>query len=97
MDMRATQNKELRGIAMRALHINWPQRMGDNVLETLIIQAGGQATDVEPIIAYLEDKGYVEKQPANSTVGVPRHFLRLTAQGVDLLEGTTKDPGVTLP
>lgn len=95
-DMRVTQTKELRGVVLKALRLNYPERMGDNVLETVLIQSGGQATDLKPILSYHEDKGYINMQPANSPVGVPEYFIRLTAHGLDLLEGTIQDLGVTL-
>jgi hypothetical protein len=64
------------------------------------------AHDLRDLLEYLVAKGYVEVARMGDVFGLrlggddaPDHILtvRLTATGVDLLEGTTRDDGVATP
>jgi len=55
--------------------------------------------DIRQALAYLVDKGYVEKKEVPHPIYRRKtvKFYRLTAKGIDLYENTIQDEGVFLP
>ncbi|MEW6351288.1 MAG: hypothetical protein AB1646_19715 [Thermodesulfobacteriota bacterium] len=46
-------------------------------------------------LAYLTDRGYLaHRQVRDDVSGVERRRYRITADGIDLIQGVTQDPGV---
>lgn len=94
MTLKAMRNKHIRGHILYLLMLSHPTPTTGKVLETgmlsslLVINP-----DISAYLDYLIDRGYVEKieRPQYDLV-----YYKLTSKGIDLMEGTTNDPGVIL-
>lgn len=94
----AKQNKAIRGYILRSLakgHTN--SALVRTVTNALVQEQMILTPDIGKHIDYLVDAGYVEF--TNKRVNAYTSFkndavIKLTREGVDLLEGTTEDPGV---
>jgi len=89
-------NREARGYILKVLHISYPRSMDSHTLDVCLIDAGMPVSPGElcAYLDYLSERGYVEvKKKELGGIG-GKKIVTLTAKGVDLLEGTTKDPGV---
>jgi len=55
--------------------------------------------DIRQALAYLTDKGYIERKERKHPVYRRKKlvFYKATAKGIDLLEGTISDDGIILP
>ena len=55
--------------------------------------------EIRQALAYLADKGYIERIERKHPVYRRRKlvFYKATARGIDLLEGTISDDGIILP
>ncbi len=90
--------REIRGRILKILHINYPNTTSTKLIEITLQDLD---YDTSPGIlgahySYLEEKGYIEKSEIESH-HVSRTMLKLTAKGIDLIEGSIKiDPGVML-
>ncbi|WP_051273243.1 hypothetical protein [Desulfotruncus alcoholivorax] len=90
----------VRGHLMQVLKVAYP---GPASLELLEITLNDRSYSTSPAILkgyldYLADKGYVKVwEEEDDLMGVNRTLAKLTAAGVDLLEGNVPaDPGVVL-
>ena len=83
------QNKAIRGYIVRALAKGAKNALlADNLITV---------PDISKQLSYLEDGGYIEftDTRANAYNAYRRDaVIQLTKAGVDLVEGTTDDPGV---
>ena len=55
--------------------------------------------EIRQALAYLVDKGYVERKEKRHPVYKRKRliFYKATAKGIDLMEGTVSDDGIILP
>lgn len=94
-------SKDIRGKILRALQINYPYTVGDQLLTDILQDAQYQISPqiVEGHLVYLEGKEYIEVVKVEvKGLGLVRHLAKLTPKGVDLLDGNIPaDPGVRLP
>jgi hypothetical protein len=93
-------NKIIRGYILKLIYDNmYPKPMGSDVIGPLLLRLG-MATSEHTLaihLEYLRDRGYVElKEVALMDSFHPVVLVALTSEGVDLLEGTKADPGVTV-
>jgi DNA-binding PadR family transcriptional regulator len=90
--------KALRGYILDFLKRIYPAEVEElNVIATFYEYWTEQ--QIKRALAYLVDKGYIEKTERKHPV-LPRrklHFYRLTAKGIDLLERTVEDNGIITP
>jgi len=90
--------KELRGYILDFLKRVYPAKVEElNVIATFYQY--WTDTQIRRTLAYLADKGYVdiEEKPHPVLKRKKLKFYRLTARGIDLLEGTISDDGIILP
>lgn len=100
MGLERYEARIVRGHVMRILKVAYP---GPATLELLEITLSDRACPSSPAIirgyvTYLEEKGYViTRDEKDDILGVTRTLVKLTAHGIDLLEGNIPaDPGVVL-
>lgn len=93
---KAARNKALRGMVLRILHSGMPRPTGTNIIESAVLGAGGSIDDAKDAIYYLEQKGYLSRRTPDQhqIPGLP-DLLFISGIGIDLVEGTSQDPGVT--
>lgn len=95
--VQVAKNKMLRGQLLRTIALFYPAPISLKNLKTSLMTKGMNVeADVAKVITYLQDKGYIRV-----TQGCIQGFedddtVELTAQGVDLIEGTIDDPGVDM-
>ena len=98
MKAEAKQNKAIRGYILRTLakgHVN--SALVRTVASALVQEQLILTPDISKHLDYLVDAGYVEftnKRVNAYTAFKNDSVIKLTREGVDLLEGTTEDPGV---
>jgi len=94
------QNKAIRGYIMRSLARGNKNTLLCRQISSALIKDGLiSSPDISKHIGYLEEKGYVEitnDRIKSYNVYENDGTIRLTAKGVDLLEGTIEDPGVDI-
>lgn len=84
-----------RGLVMHALRGQYPHPLTQVSLERQVAHLVEPGRELDGIVHYLADKGYVEVKSAK--VGqVQVVTYRLTAAGVDVADGSVSDPGVDL-
>lgn len=92
--------REIRGRILKVLHTNYPLPAGDHLLSEILTDAQYNVSpaQVEVHLTYLSEKGYIELSAVSSQeLSLTRNLAKLTATGVDLLEGNIEsDPGVML-
>ena len=90
--------KELRGYILDFLKRIYPRKVEElNIIATFYQY--WTDSQIKRTLAYLTEKGYVEIEEKPHPV-LKRKRLRLyklTARGIDLLEGTIADNGIILP
>lgn len=94
MPVNSIRNKNIRGHIMYLLMLSHPTPTTGKVLETGMLSSMMVVNpDISAYLDYLTDRGYVEKteKPEFDLV-----YYKLTSRGIDLMEGTIKDPGVIL-
>ena len=92
------KNKLYRGRVLRTMDTYYPNDIELREIKSTL-QVGGLAAsgDVIRIVDYLIDKGYVKLMDKSATgIFEDGDLLKLTAMGVDLLEGTIVDEGVNV-
>ena len=90
--------KELRGFILDFLRKVYPQEVEElNVVGTFYQYYRDR--DIRQALAYLVDKGYIERREKRHPVYRRKKlvFYKATAKGIDLLEGTISDDGIILP
>jgi hypothetical protein len=80
------------------LNPNDPFRMARGVLTTALegMQQLPNASDLTSAVRYCEEKGYVDVAWLSDGSG-DFESLKLLVAGIDIVESTTIDPGVTIP
>ena len=90
------KSKAARGTVMRTLALFYPNQVTSRqILAALSAHGIGVTSEMSGVTAYLKDKGYIqyfEAEPYTAADGT----LKLTALGMDLIEGTVSDKGVLL-
>lgn len=97
MNPRVALLKQLRGNILQWLSGQYPGAFNEQNLTHFVMESGGSAADVPGLLQYLQDKQYIEVKSAGEEIGLPMKLVRILPAGIDLLEGTTQDPGVILP
>lgn len=94
--IKVKENKRQRGFILRLLETNYPHPIMDTVLVSCLIEDGAIINpDVSKSLAYLEDGEYITCNAVDlNSIRKKAVLVRLTAKGIDLLEGTIDDPGV---
>lgn len=84
-----------RGLVMHALRGQYPHPMTQVTLERQVSHMVVPGAELEAIVAYLVDKGWMRIH--RGQIG-PAHVVtyQLTADGVDIADGSTVDVGVEL-
>jgi peptidoglycan/xylan/chitin deacetylase (PgdA/CDA1 family) len=92
------KRKKARGAVLGLLDDNYPRTISYIVMERLMADTGtAQAHELEGIVRYLQDKGYISVTvPEEPELKPLRNgIIELRAHGIDLLEGSIpEDPGV---
>jgi hypothetical protein len=95
--IQALKNRQLRGVVLRSLALFYPSPITIRSLKGALLERGLTITaDTQKVLHYLEDKGYIRTREGNLIEMADDELVELTAQGVDLLEGTSSDPGVDI-
>lgn len=95
MSADADETRLRRGLILHALHAQFPLRLSAASLQR---QVGpfyqGEAKALERDLAYLEQKGALELH-SDEVGGLTVRAFSITPAGIDLVERTTTDPGIT--
>lgn len=99
--LRAARARRLRGAILLLLAEIAPEEVNAEVLRGALGRQHlvASARELAATLAYLRGRGYVayELVQARDYPELPRMVgVRITAAGMDLVEGTTSDPGVDL-
>lgn len=99
-DLSRYESRVIRGQILKILKVAYP---GPASLELLEVTLNDRhcntcTTAIKAHVEYMEEKGYVSAvDEKDDLLGVTRTLVKLTAKGIDLLEGNIPaDPGVTL-
>ena len=102
-ETRAIENKRIRGIIMRRLATVFPPPLKVQVGSSALLASGDiTSPDIGAYLAYLEGKEYIKVYMSEHDERLPvvtyppEMLVVLVWRGVDLLEGTTEDPGVII-
>ena len=94
------QNKAVRGYIIRSLVKGTRNTLCVRQLSNTMIAAGIIISpDIGKYLDYLEDAGYIEftdEKITSYTAYAEDAMVRLTKEGVDLVEGTIEDAGVDI-
>ncbi|MBI2957013.1 MAG: hypothetical protein HYY26_06865 [Acidobacteria bacterium] len=98
----AAQARRLRGAILALLAEQSPERLNADVLLGVLerLHYDVTARELAAALAYLRSRGYVEFEELRSRElpALPRIVrVGITAQGADVVDGTTEDPGVDWP
>lgn len=98
MENNIQRNKAVRGYIMRSLAKGYNNTMLCRQLINVMINDGIIISpDISKYLGYLEDKEYIEftnQKVTSYTAFLDDAVIKLTAKGVDLIEGTLDDAGV---
>ena len=99
--LRAARAARLRGAILLMLAEAAPERVNAEVLRGVLERQEMRVTarELARTLDYLRGRGYVDYQvvEARDYPDLPRMVgVAITAAGIDLVEGTTTDPGVDL-
>ncbi len=91
----AMQNKITRGHIMRIHVLLYPTRIRVSQIRQ-VLQRHGDTTceDLAKHLYYLEDKGYIKSVEPALTSDIDDTMFEITANGIDLAEGTINDDGL---
>lgn len=92
-------NKQLRGHILKVLKLSYPHPLGSNVIDTCLVDVGMPVspTQLQGHLRYLAERQYLCLKKATLEVtGTVIYLVTLSAKGIDLLEKTITDPGVTV-
>ena len=92
------QNRLIRGRVLKLLRAVDFNHLAADVLVATLAGCGHQLNiqGLLGILQYLVDKGYVEIRESKVEGVGPITTARITARGVDLIEGSIEDPGVAI-
>jgi hypothetical protein len=100
MGLERHEARIIRGHIMQILKVAYPGPVSIELLEVTLNDRACPASPavVKGYVEYLADKGYVKFwEQKDDVLGVTRTLVKLTAEGIDLLEGNIPpDPGVVL-
>lgn len=91
--MRATTKKRIRGHILFLLQLSGTATTERTLEIGMISSLMVTSPDIREYLDYLMDRGYIQRLESKE-YGVVAY--KLTADGVDLLEGTKTDPGVII-
>ncbi len=93
----ALKNRQLRGIILRNLAMFYPHPITIRGLKGALTEHGQPVpADTRKVCTYLEDKGYIRTKEGYLKGSTDDELVKLTAKGIDLLEGASIDPGVDI-
>ncbi|SKC68432.1 hypothetical protein [Maledivibacter halophilus] len=96
----ADKNKAIRGYIIRSLVKGHHNRLLCRQLVNLMMRdAIIISPDISGYLDYLHEKKYIEytdEKITSYTAYMNDAMIKLTSKGVDLVEGTTNDPGVDI-
>lgn len=89
--------KELRGQILDFLKRVYPHTIEELGIISVFYEYYGDK-DIRQSLEYLVDKGYVAKEKKSHPYRRRKslNFYKITAKGIDLLEGTIEDAGIIL-
>lgn len=93
------KNCILRGKILKLLSEQYPEGLERITLISIYYQYD-KVDDIDKSLAYLCDKGYVQKKehPHPYKENKKITFYKITPEGIDLIEGTTEaEPGIIIP
>lgn len=95
MDARKEQYRRIRGAALKFLAKGYPGTVDAKILFLQINELGLELSETEfnGHLAYLEEKEFVRRE-TRSAGGISLKIVRITTDGLDLLDGYIKDIGV---
>lgn len=100
MTLERYQARIIRGQILKILKVAYPGPASLQLLELTLSDRHYQLspTEIQGHVTYLGEKGYVSsREEDDRLLGVTRVLVKLTPQGIDLLEGSIgADPGVEL-
>lgn len=88
--MKDVINKERRDQILKILEFNSPEAVGENVIHHLINEAGFNVdiNVTKKDLFYLQDNKLIEVETVkNEQYGLKRFLCKITAKGIDHLEG----------
>lgn len=92
---RAAHNRSMRGMILQILYRSAGRPTMVRIIEQAVLGAGGTIQETSDHVFYLESKGYVDRRgPEEHRIPGIGDTLVITAAGIDLVEGTSEDPGV---
>jgi len=96
----AAQNKAIRGYILRSLVKGSQYRLYvRQIVNSLLASAMIVSPDISKHLAYLQEAGYIEfVTPKTNAYNAytKEGVIRLTREGIDLVEGTVEDDGVDI-
>ncbi len=99
-DLTKYESRIQRGQILKVLKVAYPGPASLELLEVTLNDRHCNASpaSIKGYIEYLEEKGYVSADDErDDLLGVTRTLVKLSAKGIDLLEGNIPaDPGVAL-
>ncbi len=84
--MKKVIKEEQRNCILQILNANYPNRVGEKVIVTLLDETGHELGDQEVIqhLYYLEEKGFVTvEEVLNAQTNMKRTLAKITAKGLD--------------
>jgi hypothetical protein len=94
--MSLDQLRERRGLILHSLHAQYPMRLMRTALDRNVMPFyAGEAGQFDRDVEYLRDKGYLDVEE-QTLAGRSISAFKITPAGVDLVEGSTKDPGIII-
>jgi len=99
MDYKVIQQKRLREYILKGTRQMHPESISIDVLQKLLVSAG-RHIPIETIMSnvrYLEEKGYLSvKEVKIPFIGGTEVFIKITVEGIDLLEGSIQDKALNM-
>lgn len=99
MDYKVIQQKMIREYILKSARQFYPDSISIDVLKKLLVSVG-RNIPTETIMSnarYLEEKGYITvKEVKVPFIGSTEYLVKLTADGIDLMEGTIQDKAFSM-
>lgn len=100
MEIQVKQNKAIRGYIIRSLVKGFQNALlVRHIVNAMVADGIIISPDISKHLQYLEEAGYIaftDSKVNSYTAYAKDAVVKLTKQGVDLVEGTTCDPGVDI-
>lgn len=84
-----------RGVILLTLHANYPAGVSYRLISQRYEMLADSGDDLRRDLAYLAERGFAV-ETAEHVRGLPVLMYRVTAAGIDLVEGVTSDPGIRI-